>query len=464
LWGTNTICDTSNPDKQSWIGKDCPSVYAGTGTPAPSPSVTPLQTLRNSGTKLEPAELDIGALTAPKAVTTQPTGLTGAANFTISMDLNIEKEPATWVDILQNVTGSTWPLDSNNRKPLIHLSGLGSGYTSRSVIMSLNNKPAAPYGWGDNNFWVDSAENNGWTFTPGTKFNFTATHDATTRNIAVYIDGVKKNEKNMGTAMVWAATNNFTWRPTTGGGAGYIKVNNAYFFKKVLTQAEITTLQGGASSGLSAPINLLTSETTFSQANPDVAATTQPTIFPTSNVVFTISMDMNIVAPSQNWREIFQNTINDSWNGAPVATGNTPLISIVPSTWSERANQVLFRMLLDNDTQFEAFSAAFVPGTYTKLTVVCNDTKITVYTNGQKGEEVTAPAGHRMKWRATNNFTWNPTSQYWIAGDTVKVKNGKWWNRALTDAEVTALGTSTYMPQPLSMGTSAYVKDDFASY
>jgi len=217
-------------------------------------------------------------------------------------------------------------------------------------------------------------------------------------------------------------------------------------------------------TGPPAPINLLTSETTFSQANPDVAATTQPTVSPTSNVAFTISMDMNIVAPSQNWREIFQNTKDDSWNGAPVATGNTPLISIVPSTWSQRVNQVLFRMLLDNDTQFEAFSAAFVPGTYTKLTVVCNDTKITVYTNGQKGEEVTAPAGHRMKWRATNNFTWSPTSQYWIAGDTVKVKNGKWWNRALTDAEVAALGTSTYTPQPLSMGTSSYVKEELAEY
>lgn len=225
---------------------------SSTGTPA-SPAVNPLQTLRNSGTKLEPAELDIGALTAPKAVTTQPTGLTGPANFTISMDLTIEKEPATWVDILQNVSEATWPItNTNRRKPLIHLSGIGSGYTSKSIIMSLNTSPGtAP---ADNNFWVDSAENNGWKFTPGTKFNFTATHDATTKNIAVYIDGVKKNEKTMPSAMVYAATNNFTWRPWfSGQDSGYMKVNNVYWFNKVLTQAEITTLQGGTSTYMPQP-------------------------------------------------------------------------------------------------------------------------------------------------------------------------------------------------------------------
>lgn len=225
------------------------------------------------------------------------------------------------------------------------------------------------------------------------------------------------------------------------------------------------TTTSPAPSGPAPPINLLTSETTFSQANPDVAATTQPTVSPTSSVVFTISMDMDIVAPSRNWREIFQSYAGDSWvNNAATPLGNTPLISIVPTDWSERVNQMLFRMLLDDNSLIEVFSAAFVPGTYSKLTVVCNDTTLKIYTNGTLIETKTTPAGRKMKWRATNNFTWNPTSQYWIAGDTVKVKNAKWWNRALTDAEVSALGTSTYMPQPLSMGTSAYVKDDFASY
>ena len=221
-------------------------------------------------------------------------------------------------------------------------------------------------------------------------------------------------------------------------------------------------------SGTPAPINLQTAELTLSSANPDIAATTQPTVSATSNVVFTISMDINVVAPSENWREIFQNTRDDSWNGAaqaPVTTGNTPLVSIFPSTTGGEVNKVLFRMLLDNDTGFEVrTTTALVPGTYAKFTAVCNDTKVTLYINGTKSGEGTVPAGRIMKWRAANNFTWNPTGQYWAAGATVKVKNGKWSNRALTDAEVTALGTSTYMPQPLTMGTSAYVKETYMAY
>jgi len=219
-----------------------------------------------------------------------------------------------------------------------------------------------------------------------------------------------------------------------------------------------------AAIGPPPPIDLQTSELILSGANPDVAVTTQPTVSSTSPVVFTISMDIDIVAGVADWREIFQNTKDDSWRDGPVQTGNTPLISIVPTTWSERANQVLFRMLLDDNSIFEVFTAAFVPGTYTKLTAVGNDTVLAIYTNGRLTESRGLPPGRKMKWRSVNNFTWSPTSQYWPPGSTVKVKNGKWWNRALTDAEVAALGTSTYMPQPLSMGASAYEKEGFAAY
>lgn len=217
-----------------------PLFDASLGICVPCPPNGSASVLFSSGIKLEPNEIDIGILTAPRAVTNQPTGLTGPANFTISMDLTIEREPINWVDILQNVTGGTWPLDNDNkRKPLIHLSGVNSGYTSRSIIMSLNTRPGTSPA--DNNFWVDSAENNGWRFTPGITFNFTATHDSTTRKITVYIDGEKTNEKTMPSAMVYSTTNNFTWRPT-GGDVGSIKVNNAYWLNRVLTDTEISQL------------------------------------------------------------------------------------------------------------------------------------------------------------------------------------------------------------------------------
>jgi hypothetical protein len=199
-----------------------------------------------SATRLEPGEIDIGALTAPRAVTNQPTNLTGPANFTISMDFTFQNAPWNWTDILQNVTGDTWPL-GENRKPLIHVAGWYSGHIAKSVVMSLNSLPGAPFWWGDNNYWVDSGSNNGWTFTPGVKFNFTATHDAATATIAVYIDGVKKNEWVANRAMVYSPTNTFTWRPSAWNLDGYVKVNNAYWINRVLTSTEITNIASGVS-------------------------------------------------------------------------------------------------------------------------------------------------------------------------------------------------------------------------
>lgn len=223
---------------------------------SPTPAVTtPLQALRSSGTKLEPAELDIGALTAPRAFTTQPTGLTGPANFTISMDLKIQNTPTDWVDIFQNISGADWPLDNDNkRKPMM---GLG---TPKQIHFSVSTKPGTPSGT-DPNQWVAS-DQGGFVYTPGTKFNVTATHNATTSNIAIYIDGVLKHEKHIPSPMVYAATNNFTWAPVKPGGwglTGYLKVNNAYWFNKVLTQAEITTLQGGTSTYMPQPLTMGTS-------------------------------------------------------------------------------------------------------------------------------------------------------------------------------------------------------------
>jgi len=192
-----------------------------------------------SATKLESGEINIGALTAPRAVTNQPTNLTGPANFTISMDLTIENTPFDWVEILQNVTGSTWPLDNNNRKPLI---GLG---TPKQIHFSVSTQPGTPSGT-DPNQWVAS-DQGGFVYTPGTKFNFTATHNAATATIAVYINGVLKHEKIIPSAMVYATTNTFTWRPTLGGITGYIKVNNAYWINRVLSATEITNIASGVS-------------------------------------------------------------------------------------------------------------------------------------------------------------------------------------------------------------------------
>ena len=69
-----------------------------------------------------------------------------------------------------------------------------------------------------------------------------------------------------------------------------------------------------------------------------------------------------------------------------------------------------------------------------------------------------------MQWSTSTEWIWNGSSNIPIGA--VKVKNFYWFNKALTDAEVSTLTgtTSTYMPQPLSMGTSAYVKEMYMNY
>lgn len=466
LWGTNTLCDTSNPDKQSWIGVDCQSVYEGSSTPAPSPSSTPLQTLLKSAQAIQVSEKDISA--GNVAPTNRNPTLPTVPTYTLSMDVFIEKGATSSRNLIENTdVAPDWlgnPATGANagiiRRPMIYVAPSGVSWTGQNHICA-------------EHFTTNNGQAGICTTEPaplGAYFNLVMIADNSSKKLAVYINGANKGEAAASGNFSWSATNNWIlgnpgYGHKTSDGA--LKVKNVYLFPKILTAAEIALVAG--KSVPVDPIDLQTSELILTPSNPDIPAKTQPMVSPTSNVAFTMSMDIDIVAtaPDNRWREIFQNTVNDSWDGGAgkaVTTGNTPLFSIVPPGVSEPANKVLFRMLLDNDDRFEAFTKILVPGTYTKLTVVCTETTIKIYTNGVKDADVTTPTGRKMKWRPVNNFTWNPTSQYWLTGQTAKVKNAQWWHRALTDAEVTALGTSTYMPQPLSLGTSAYVRETYMPY
>ena len=194
------------------------------------------------GQKLEPTDINIGTLSGSTSLTNQPIGLSGSANFTISMDLTVQNEPTDYVEILQNIPGSTWPIDNNNkRKPLIYLTGTAQGAGSKSIGIALSTRPGASPT--DRNVGLDSAMNGGWRFTPGSKFKFTATHNAATRTITMYINGVKKCETTMPTAMVYSTTNNFTWRPSAWNTSGAIVVGNVYWWSRVLTDVENLALQ-----------------------------------------------------------------------------------------------------------------------------------------------------------------------------------------------------------------------------
>ena len=106
-----------------------------------------------------------------------------------------------------------------------------------------------------------------------------------------------------------------------------------------------------------------------------------------------------------------------------------------------------------------------VYNTYYNLTAVYDaPTRTgTIYYNGiLKGSSSAIDPAYFTPPSPTN-FIWN---QQKVTAPTIKVKNTYWFNKALTAAEVTTLvgTTSTYMPQPLTMGTSAYVKETYMPY
>jgi hypothetical protein len=51
LWGTNTICDKTNPEDQPWVGMNCAAVYESSGgspSPTPGPATNPCATYTNA--------------------------------------------------------------------------------------------------------------------------------------------------------------------------------------------------------------------------------------------------------------------------------------------------------------------------------------------------------------------------------------------------------------------------------
>jgi hypothetical protein len=130
--------------------------------------------------------------------------------------------------------------------------------------------------------------------------------------------------------------------------------------------------------------------------------------------------------------------------------------------------------------QYQVYRNNFTPGNgYKNITVVCDGTDIKYYVNGAEDTLISGAADRTnktgIKWN-TGAWTWGGmTGTASPPSGKSKIRNFYWWSdKALSDAERTTLlgnsatagsfGASTYMPQPLSMGTLAYEKEGFASY
>ena len=90
LWGTNTICDKTNPDDQPWLGMNCASVYDASLSPAPA-TRTP----------------------APATGTPAPSPSNPCAGLTptsLAKDVPVSCLQKTWTDAGCSVTGTVYPV------------------------------------------------------------------------------------------------------------------------------------------------------------------------------------------------------------------------------------------------------------------------------------------------------------------------------------------------------------------
>ena len=194
----------------------------------------------SAGQLLEPSQINIGYTT--RTFTNQPTGLLTTSTFTFSLDIQIETSSTTWRDILQNIPGSTWPIDNTDkRKPLLSISGDDQGASTRKIWFMYSTNPGGPQA--DFNLGIGSTN---FQFTPGAWFNCTCTVDGTNKQIKMYINGQKQSEviSLQSTFTNPTASPTFTWRPWNANNNGYINVKNVYWWNQVLSNDEIALLNG----------------------------------------------------------------------------------------------------------------------------------------------------------------------------------------------------------------------------
>ena len=180
--------------------------------------------------------------------------------------------------------------------------------------------------------------------------------------------------------------------------------------------------------------------------------TTKPTGVPTSGKVeYTVSFD--ILVSSQGAA-----IPAGVWGHPDTLQDRSPAFFLYPSN----SNKFHYVHKPQSAGYSTLSTKTYTPGTYANFTVVANGSSLKTWVDGVADAVVTG--GEPMQWSTSTEWIWNGSSNIPIGA--VKVKNFYWFNKALTDAEVSTLTgtTSTYMPQPLSMGTSAYVKEMYMNY
>jgi hypothetical protein len=194
-------------------------------------------------------------------------------------------------------------------------------------------------------------------------------------------------------------------------------------------------------------------------------------------------MDLNIAETSPSWRVILESTDGTDWvGGRPNVNTRRPLIGITGND-APPYNQI-FVNHTGSDSAWQGdglwlngvrrTGADFTLGQWFNWTVTMDSTAKVgkVYINGTKKGEFTVD--QPFVWpNPRTTWTWNNTT-YGNTG-SIKVANAYFFTSVLTDTQVSKLvlpsaptpgvaSTSYYTAQPLSMGTSAYVKEMYMNY
>ena len=183
---------------------------------------------------------------------------------------------------------------------------------------------------------------------------------------------------------------------------------------------------------------------------------TPPTGIDTSKVSYSMTMDVLIAQAGPSWRNIMNNGAHDCCD----ATTRRPAVFIT-GTDVAPANRIhiVHGATQDNNKNIITSFAA-TPGTYFNLTWVVDNGTLTTYINGTKDSAGSTSATFNWGTPVQNAWNWNQylkeyTTRTQNTAGSVKVKNVYWFNKPLTDADVTTLTTtgttSSYTPEPFSL-------------
>jgi len=227
--------------------------------------------------------------------------------------------------------------------------------------------------------------------------------------------------------------------------------------------ADTSSPSGAPSAGPAAPdpkTTLLKSgqalQVTEAEISTSPPAFTVPTGIDTSKVTYTMSMDVNIAQSGPSWRNIMNNGTHDCCD----ATSRRPAVFITGNdTAPPNRIYIVHGANEDNDKHLYTTFAATL-GTYFNLTWVVDGGKLTTYINGQKDATGTMSATFNWGTPVQNTWRWNQylseyTTRTQNTAGSVKVKNVYWWNKALSDSDITTLAstssgtTSHYVAEPV---------------